>query len=443
MRLSVIGLGKLGAVMSAVHAYRGYEVIGLDVNEWLVNEIKEGRCPIYEPGLGELMAKLNGRLRVTMSYNEAVGDSDVSFIIVPTPSGKDGKFSNDYVLSAIRGIAPVLKNKKGYHLVVVTSTVMPGTMENVVKPELEKLSGKKCNKDFGLCYSPEFIALGNVIDGMLNPDAVLIGESDKNAGLMLEGIYRKVCANNPSVRRMSLWNAEVAKISLNVFITTKMSVAETFAEVCERFPNGNVDTIVDFLGLDSRIGRKYLTAGSGWSGPCFPRDGRAFIEFAKELGVECPIQQTVDSFNKAYSSDIAMRAMSLLQHPFNTTVSVLGLTYKPNTNVIEESASLTMIRVFCKAGLGVRVSDPAGMENTKKELGDLNVEYAKDIADCLKGSDLCVLATPWDEFKALKPQTFLEFMRKPVVLDCWRVWDRGRFVNAGVEYHAVGVADAQ
>jgi UDPglucose 6-dehydrogenase len=204
-------------------------------------------------------------------------------------------------------------------------------------------------------------------------------------------------------------------------------------------PNGNVDDVVGFLGLDGRIGGRFLQSGTGAGGPCLPRDPRAFIAMGKELGIECPIQQAVDDFNRACGSDVAMRAMSLLRHPSNTTVSILGLTYKPNTNVIEESASLTMIRVFCKAGLSVRVFDPAGIADTKKELGDLNVEYAKDIEDCLKNSDLCVLATPWDEFKVLRPQTFLEFMRKPVVLDCWRVWDRERFVNADVEYHAVGV----
>jgi len=439
MKLSVIGMGKLGTPMAAIHAYRGYEVIGLDVNERLISEIRDGRCPIYEPGLEGLMARLNSRLRVTIDYGEAVGGSDVTFIIVPTPSGKDGRFSNDYVLSAVRGIAPALKSKKGYHLVVVTSTVMPGTTEGVVKPEIERLSGKKCGRDFGLCYSPEFIALGNVIDGMLNPDAVLIGESDEKAGSMLEGIYRKVCTNSPPISRMSLWNAEVAKISLNVYITAKMSVAEVFAEVSERIPGGNVDALVDFLGLDSRIGRKYLTAGSGWSGPCFPRDNRAFIEFAKELGLECPIQQSVDSFNRAYSVDIAKRAMSLLQHPFNTTVSILGLTYKPDTNVIEESASLIMARVFCKAGLKVKVFDPAGMEATEKELGDLDVDYAKDVIGCLNGSDLCILATPWSELKVLQPKVFRANMRNPVVLDCWRVWDRVKFIDAGVEYHAVGV----
>lgn len=441
MRLSIFGLGKLGAAMAAVHASRGYEVIGLDINEWVVNEIKAGRCPIYEPRLEELMAQLNNRLMVTTNYDEAVGNSDVSFIIVPTPSGKDGRFGNEYVLSAIRNIAAVLKNKKGYHLVVVTSTVMPGTMENVAKPELEKLSGKKCGKGFGLCYSPEFIALGNVIDGMLNPDAVLIGESDKKAGLILEGIYQKVCTNNPPIRRMSWWNAEVAKLSLNVFMTAKMSLANMYAEVCKGIPKGDVDAITGFLGLDSRIGSKYLRGATSWGGPCFPRDNRAFIVFAKEMGIDCPIQRAVVDFNREYNSNFARRAMALLSYPFNKTVSVLGLTYKPNTDVVEESASLEMVRMFCNARLKVRVFDPAGMENAKGELEGLEVEYAKDIVDCLSGSDLCVLATPWDAFRILKAGMFIGNMRKPMVLDCWRIWDRMEFLKAGVEYHAVGVND--
>jgi UDPglucose 6-dehydrogenase len=440
MKVSIIGLGKLGLPMAAIHAYKGYETIGLDVSEWLVNEIKVGRCPIYEPGLEELMARMNHRLQVTTSYDEAVSSSDVSFIIVPTPSGEDGKFSNDYVLSAIRGIAPVLKEKKGYHLIVVTSTVMPGTMENVVKPEIEKLSGKKCGKDFGLCYSPEFIALGNVIDGMLNPDAVLIGESDDEAGLMLEGIYKKVCANNPPIRRMSWWNAEVAKLMLNVYVTTKISLANTYAEVCERIPDGDVDDVTGFLGLDKRIGARFFKGGLGFGGPCFPRDGRAFIAFAKGLGVDCPIQQAVDGFNESHGFNIARRAMGLLQYPFNKTVSVLGLTYKPNTNVVEESASLEMVKILCNAKLKVKVFDPAGMDNAKHEVYELEeVENAKDIVDCLIGSDLCVFATPWDMFKALKAGVFVKNMRKPVVLDCWRVLDGERLGREGVEYHAVGV----
>ena len=439
VHLNIIGLGKLGLPMAAIHAYRGYDVIGLDVSEWLVNEVKVGRCPISETGLEELMPKLNNRLQVTTNYDEAVGNSDVSFIIVPTPSGEDGKFSNDYVLSAIRNIASVLKNKRGYHLVVVTSTVMPGTMENEVKPELEMLSGKKCGKDFGLCYSPEFIALGNVIDGMLNPDAVLIGESDKKAGSMLEGIYRKVCTNNPPIRHMSWWNAEVAKLSLNVFMTTKMSLANMYAEVCKEIPLGDVDDVTGFLGLDSRIGSKYLKGATSWGGPCFPRDGRAFITFAKEMGIDCPIQRAVVDFNREYNSNFARRAMALLDYPFNKTVSILGLTYKPNTDVVEESASLEMARMFCNAGLKVRVFDPAGMENAKGELEGLEIEYAKDIADCLSGSDLCVLATPWDAFRALKAGMFVGNMRKPMVLDCWRMLDGKELMELGIEYHAVGV----
>jgi UDPglucose 6-dehydrogenase len=236
---------------------------------------------------------------------------------------------------------------------------------------------------------------------------------------------------------MSLWNAELAKIALNTFITTKISLANTYAMVCNRMPQGDVDAITKFLGLDSRIGSKYLKGGLGFSGECFPRDNRAFYAFAKKLDIDVPIQKATEKVNKAVVSSVIQKVSRLLNK--DSTVSILGLTFKPNTDVITESQSLDIARIL-SAKYKVKVYDPMGINNAKKML-DSQVEYHEDIAHCIFKSDLCIVATAWDEFKHIDGRVFKELMSNPVVLDCWRMLDKESLVQRGVKYYALGVND--
>src|SRR4030042_4425761 len=295
--LSVIGIGKLGLPLAAYYAHRGCKVIGVDVNRAMVDAVNEGRSPIYEPGLEELLKNHQGRLTAKTDIKFAVENSDITFILVPTPSEKHGGFSTKYAEEAARNIAETLKHKDDFHVVVLTSTVMPGATETVIKPILEKVSGKKCGVDFGLCYNPEFIALGSVIKDLSSPDAVLIGESDTKSGDILSELYKTVCINNPPIARMSPYNAEVAKLALNIFVTTKISLANAFAEICEQLPGGDIDAVTKFLGLDSRIGPKYLKGGLGYGGPCFPRDSLAFITLAQQLNTQAWLQHATHHVN--------------------------------------------------------------------------------------------------------------------------------------------------
>ena len=436
--LSVIGIGKLGLPLAAYYASRGYKVIGVDVNKAAVEAVNKGITPIYEPGLGELLKNAHGRLSATTDYKFAVENSDITFILVPTPSEKHGGFSTKYAEEAARNIAEVLKYKKGFHIVVLTSTVMPGATETVVKPILEKVSGKKCGVDFGLCYNPEFIALGSVIRDLASPDAVLIGESDRKSGDILSEVYKNVCTNNPPIARMSPYNAEVAKLALNVFITTKISLANAFAETCEQFPGGDIDAVTGFLGLDSRIGPKYLRGGLGYGGPCFPRDNLAFIYLTQQLNSQAWLQEATHKVNQHQNERIAKLVENKLGSIKGKVIALLGVTYKPNTDVVEESASLETAKALLKRGARLRIYDPAGNDNAQRALGNKNVVYATSAKDCLKGTQLCILATPWDEFKRLKPGDFISHMDKPVVLDCWRLFDRKEFASK-IEYFALGV----
>ena len=252
--VSVVGLGKLGAPIAACIAARGVEVVGVDGDAAKVAQLNRGVAPVHETGLPELLAQSGGRLRATTSVAEAIAATDTTFVIVPTPSDESGGFALEHVRRAIEEIGAALREKDSYHLVAVTSTVLPGALEAVVLPLLEAASGKRCGPGFGLCYSPEFVALGSVIRDFLEPDFLLIGESDPAAGDALERVYRAVCRTTPPVARIGFANAELAKLAVNNYVTTKISFANMLASLCERIPGADVDAVTSALGLDKRIG---------------------------------------------------------------------------------------------------------------------------------------------------------------------------------------------
>ncbi len=435
--ISVFGIGKLGLPLAACLANKGYQVIGIDLNQNVIQAINEGKNPYYEPGLAELIKSAQGHLSATDDYRHALQNSEISFIVVPTPSEPDGSFSTKYVEIAAENIATELKNKHDFHLVVLTSTVLPGATEGVVKPLLERVSGKKCGKDFGLCYSPEFIALGSVIRDFTHPDVVLIGESDPKSGELLAEIYRNVCENQPPIVRTTIYNAELAKISLNAYITMKITFANTLAEIAEKIPGGDVDVVSQMLGFDSRIGRKYLTGGLAYGGPCFPRDNKAFASVAGRFGCQARLSLATDEANQEQVDRIVRLIEQRLGRMKDKNIAILGLTYKPNTDVVEESASMKIAQALLQKGTKLSVYDPAAMNNAKKVLGE-GVKYANSVEECLKETEFCILATPWDEFKNLKPEDFRKSMKKPMLLDCWRIFDRAEF-SRKLEYLAVGL----
>jgi UDPglucose 6-dehydrogenase len=273
--VSIIGLGKLGASMMAGMASRGLKVIGVDVSPAAVEAICQGRAPVEETDLEKTIQANAGNIRATLDYTGAVHNTPISFVIVPTPSDERGAFSLEYAVQCFSAIGKALRTKNDYHVVVLTSTVLPGSSRHGLLPILEKESGKKCGVDFGLCYNPEFIALGSVIKNFLNPDFYLLGEFDRRSGDVLAAVHNRVSVNKAPIKRMSIENAELAKIAVNSYVTLKISYANMLADSCERIPGGDVDVISDAIGTDSRIGRKYLSGGLGFGGPCFPRDNAA------------------------------------------------------------------------------------------------------------------------------------------------------------------------
>jgi UDPglucose 6-dehydrogenase len=439
-RISVIGLGKLGAPMAAALAARGLHVTGVDAEVAKVEALRQGRPPVFEPELAETIAAAQGRLTATRSVEDAVRDSEITFIVVATPAEPDGSFSLRHVLPVCEAVGQALAGKREFHLVVLTSTVMPGSTGGAVRQALESASGKRAGADFGLCYNPEFIALGSVIHDFLNPDFLLIGESDEHSGAILERLYERVCENRPAIARMNFVNAEIAKLSVNTYVTTKISFANMLARLCEKVPGASVDVVTGALGLDSRIGGKYLKGAISYGGPCFPRDNVALLALAEQVGAPADLPRATHEFNRA---QIRGLAGLVLQHLApGEAAGILGLTYKPHTDVTEEAAGLLLARELAGRGLRVIAFDPEGRLDAAGTLGGSSVRLAASARECIAQSGVIVLTTPWPEFLAIPAESWARTGSPRVVIDCWRAL--GHLESAkGICYFGLGTGAAR
>lgn len=434
--LSVVGLGKLGAPIAACFAARGFAVHAVDINPQKVDAIGRGVPPVHEPGLEELLRESGGRISATRDIESAVIASDATFVVVATPSEADGGFSLSYAIPTCESIGRALRTKSAYHVVVITSTVMPGSMGGQIKSALERASGKRCGADFGLCYNPEFVALGTVIRDFYHPDFLLIGESDRHAGDVLSEICKRACKNSPTIARMNWINAEITKLAVNTYITTKISYANMLARLCEKLPEADVNVVTDALGLDTRIGGKYLKGAVSYGGPCFPRDNRALAALAARVGASSGLAEATDVFNRAQIKSLA--ELVKRQYSGDGAIGVLGLTYKPDTDVVEESFGLLLAQELSAANLPVIVYDPSGCD-ARVSSGSKNVRIAPSANGCIAESSVVVLATPWNEFRGLPASVWVRSAEAAprVVIDCWRVLNHLEGID-GVRYVRLG-----
>lgn len=433
--VSVIGLGKLGGSMAAGMAMRGMNVIGVDVNRRAVDAINQGHAPVQETGLEEAVAANRERLHATMSHEEAVLATDISFVIVPTPSDSQGSFSLQYASFAFAALGQALRAKKGYHVFVLTSTVLPGSTRHGLLPILERESGKKCGVDFGLCYNPEFIALGSVLRDFLNPDFYLLGQFDERSGDMLEQVHRKVSQNSAPIRRMSLENAELVKIAINSFITLKVSYANMMAEMAEKLPGGDVDVVSDALGMDSRIGRKYLTGGLGFGGPCFPRDNVALEYIGRKLNVDCRLLAANDSYNHDLTARLVERFKGRLRP--GSTVGVLGLAYKPFSHVVEDSPGIAICQDLSDAGFRVLGYDPLAGASATAVL-EYRTLVVHSLEECLADAEAVFITTRDPAFTALTAEELLAGRPRMIVVDFWRCMPDSVKRHPAIDYVPVG-----
>lgn len=445
MDISVVGLGKLGSPLVAVLTDSGHNVVGLDVNKKYVDALNRGQAPVQEPDLQELITKNKDRITATTSYEEAINASDVTFIVVPTPSDENGRFVNVHVATAAESIGAAIEEKGKEHLVVVVSTVMPGDTEHAIHSALHNVRKKYRDGKFStsnedaytdlikLCYSPEFIALGSVVSDMQNPDMILIGEDSPESGKLLEEIQMSVVKNEPRVVHVSIREAEIAKIAINTYITMKISYANLVGEICRQSPDVDGRRVLDAVGSDSRIGHKYLKIGTPYGGPCFPRDTIAFGIAAAEVKVDALIPEAIKAINDRQSLQIAKIASFYATH--RKPIAVLGLSYKPGTNITEEAAGVAIANALVEAGKDVVVYDPLV---TKAHNLSPHVRWAPDLESAVEQASVVVLALGYEEFVDLPPHFFDYNENDPnskFYIDCWNILsDYHNVVRLGVSH---------
>jgi UDPglucose 6-dehydrogenase len=432
--LSVVGLGKLGAPLAACLAAGGFTTIGVDLDRRVVGALEAGRAPVQEPRLDALVRACGARLSARVDAVSAAGDAAVTFIAVPTPSEADGRFSTRHVLVACEQIGHGIRLKAGPHLVVLTSTVVPGATDGAVREALERASGRRVGADLGLCYHPVFVALGRVIRDLRRPDLVLIGHSQPEWGRALAVILRAVCENDPPVLLTNLVNAELVKLGVNAFLTAKITFANVLARICERIPGAEVDVVTRGMGLDPRIGAGYLTGAVAYGGPCFPRDNLALAALAREVGAPAAYAEVTDALNRGEAAHLAALVESA-RSP-GGTVAILGLSYKPDTSVTDESAGLHLARRLAAHGIAVLAYDPGVA--AAGDAAPHGVPLAPSLEACVRAGDVIVIATPWPDFAQLDPSWLVRAHTRPVIIDCWRLL-AGAGLAEVADYRPLGV----
>jgi len=439
-RISIVGTGYVGLCTAVGFASKGYDVITSTYNPKKAELINKGTPPFFEPGLEELLKKAvsEGCLRCVLEREEAVLNTDITFIAVATPSQPDRRINLQHVQTSAREIGEALNKKSTYHLVVVKSTVVPGTAQNLVKPMLEKHSNKRCGTDFGLCMNPEFLREGSAIYDTLHPDRIIIGEHDKTSGDTLQNLYQEFCSEElPPIIRTNLPTAELIKYTNNAFLATKISLINEVANICEKIPSTDINIVANAIGLDPRIGPLFLSAGLGYGGSCLPKDVRALIALSKDLGYDPVLLNAVEEVNNTQPHKVIDLAKKLIGDLQGRRIAILGLAFKPNTDDVREAVSIKVINKLLEKRANPVTYDPVATTNAKKFLGN-RVEYASSAIECIKGADCCIIATEWDEFKQLKPEDFVKNMRVATVVDGRRIYDPEEY-SRKLKFAAVGL----
>lgn len=434
--LSVIGTGYLGATHAACMAELGFDVIGVDVDQAKVDSLTAGTVPFFEPELDDLLQRnlASGRLRFTTSFEEAGRDADVHFICVGTPQ-QPGAYAADMsqVFGAVDALAPHLSSTD---IVVGKSTVPVGTADEIVA-RLKGLTGTAAS-GVEVAWNPEFLREGFAVQDTLKPDRLVVGVTTDHAEQVMREVYAPLIADGVPFLITDYPTAELVKVAANSFLATKISFINAMAEVCEA-AGADVTMLAQAIGYDPRIGNRFLAAGLGFGGGCLPKDIRAFMARAGELGAEEALTflREVDQINmrrRAHTVDLARKTLG---GDFrNTVVTVLGATFKPDSDDVRDSPSLDVAVAIYNAGANVRIHDPKGIENAKRVYP--HMDYREDLADAAAGADLLLLGTEWREYRELDPTTITPLVRNAAIIDARNVLDPNAWRSAGWTYRALG-----
>ena len=429
MRVSIVGSGYVGTTVAACLADMGHEVYNIDIDEAVVEQINDGQSPIHEPGLDALVSAYGGStLQATTDY-DAITETDLTMLALPTPNEPDGSIDLSAMKAGIESVGNALREKDGYHLVVVKSTVIPGTTETELKPILESASGKTDGEEIGLAVNPEFLREGSAVDDFMEPDKIVVGtDGDTRALDLLAQLYEPIVADwDIPVVETGRPEAEMIKYANNAFLASKVSLINDLGNICKEFGVDSYE-VADAIGMDDRIGERFLRSGVGWGGSCFPKDVDAIRHAAREAGYEPQLLDAAVSVNDQQPE----RLLELLDEHVDVSgerVAVLGLSFKPGTDDIRNSRAIPVIEGLLDRGATVVGYDPVATEEMREQFPD--IEYASAPDEALDGASGAVVVTDWDEFAALDEE--FDAMTRPVVVDGRRIISR----REGVSYEGL------
>jgi UDPglucose 6-dehydrogenase len=436
MKITVVGSGYVGLVTGTCFAEIGIDVTCVDIDKEKIEKLKKGISPIYEPGLDEMLARNieKGRLSFTTDLTSCVNDADVIFSAVGTPPDEDGSADLQYVLDVARTVGKVM-NK---HLILVTKSTVPVTTATKVRKAIQEELDKRGEKlDFDIVSNPEFLKEGAAIDDFMKPDRIVVGVESEYAREVMAKLYKPFTLNNHPVLFMDVPSAEMTKYAANAMLATRISFMNDIANLCE-IVGADINMVRKGIGSDSRIGHKFLYAGVGYGGSCFPKDVKALIKTSELNNHPLRILKAVEDVNDDQKTVLFQK----LQKYFNgelkgRTIALWGLSFKPQTDDMREAPSLVLIELLLKAGCKVKAYDPVAMEEAKRRIGDV-IDYSKDPYDALIDADAMLMVTEWTEFRYPNLKVIKKLLKTPVIFDGRNIYDPNDMLEAGLEYFSIG-----
>ena len=436
MKIAIVGTGYVGLVTGTCFAEMGTEVFCVDVDKNKIDNLKKGIVPIYEPGLDELVARnmQAGRLHFTTELKECLDEVEVLFSAVGTPPDEDGSADLKYVLEVARTVGRYM-NK--YILVVTKSTVPVGTAQKVKQAIKNEQIKRNVNIEFDIASNPEFLKEGAAVKDFMSPDRVVVGVESERAEKLMSKLYRPFLLNNFRVIFMDVPSAEMTKYAANAMLATRISFMNDIANLCE-IVGADVNMVRKGIGTDARIGSRFLYAGCGYGGSCFPKDVKALIKTAEQNGYSMQVLKAVEDVNENQKGILFEKLVKVFNGDLKgKTVALWGLAFKPGTDDMREAPALVLIEKLKQSGCNVRAYDPAAMDESRRRIGE-SVYYAHDMYDAALDADALILVTEWKEFRLPTWGVIKKAMKQPVVLDGRNIYDGDELQEMGFVYHCIG-----
>ena len=435
MNIAVVGLGFVGLSLSSVLASKGYTIIGIDTDKKKCIEISKGCVPIYEPDLEKtLKIGLKKSLKISNDFS-TIKNSDMIFVTVGTPQKINGEIELSMIKKAVKSIGQVIRKTKKNPIIFIKSTVIPGTTKKIILPILEKESGKKAEKDFGVISNPEFLQESNAIRDTKCPHAIILGGNDSKYMKKAKKFFSKMHPN-VSIIITKYQTAEMIKYANNSFLATKISFINQLSNICQNIPDADVDDVASAIGLDPRIGKLFLSAGPGYGGSCLPKDMSALINFGSSVGANTTFLKAVKKTNDEQINNIISLMEKKLGSISNKKITILGTAFKPNTNDIRDSKSIELIKKLLKNKVKISVYDPKALENTKMVFGN-KIIYSKSLISALDKSYGVIIMTQWKQFESINNK-LLQCMKNKLIIDSRRML-ADKELNG--EYYAIGIGE--